>query len=246
VLLAGTLAWCRPLPATDRALAALADTPRVRLVERLTWYELQPTEAATGPVSPGATTKPQPPTEPWPEALIFFPGARVDARAYAAMLRPIAETGILVIVIKEPLGVALFAGSQAGQAIARHPEVKVWVVGGHSLGGVEAARVASSDARISGLVLWAATTDRQLPDRLSALSVSGSDDGLLTPDDVTKGQSLLPTGTDMVQVDGANHACFGDYGAQRGDGPAPADRDAAQAQIRKATITFLDQLAGGS
>ena len=39
--------------------------------------------------------------------LVFVPGARVDPRAYAHILRPLAEAGYLVAVLKEPFGLAL-------------------------------------------------------------------------------------------------------------------------------------------
>ena len=43
----------------------------------------------------------------------FFPGALVDPRAYLALLRPLAERGYLVVVVKPPLGVALLSTADA-------------------------------------------------------------------------------------------------------------------------------------
>ena len=41
--------------------------------------------------------------------MFFQPGARVDPRAYAAILRPLAESGHVVVIVKQPLGIAFLA-----------------------------------------------------------------------------------------------------------------------------------------
>ncbi len=70
---------------------------------------------------------------------IFYPGGHVDARAYAPMLRQIAERGDLVVLVPMPLNLAVFGVNRADQVIAAHPEIEHWVIGGHSLGGAMAS-----------------------------------------------------------------------------------------------------------
>lgn len=261
LVLSAGLAWSRPQPADARALAALVSDAKVKVVERLTWYELAPTDSliaalptptptrapkkatptrAAKTKKPSASPTPRIPPRPRRVGLLFSPGARVDARAYAAMLRPIAEAGVLVVVLKEPFGFALLPDGQASRVQQVHPEITVWVAAGHSLGAVRAAVTAQDQPAFSALVLWAgypaSTTDRA---GLRVLSVSGGQDRLSTPADVETARSLLPADTTYVQVPGANHACFGDYGAQSGDGPVVGSREDAQAQIVKATVGFL-------
>ncbi len=56
-----------------------------------------------------------------------------------------------------PLGLAVLDWDKALEVIEAHPEIRTWVIGGHSLGGAMAARFASRHPdTISGLVLWAA------------------------------------------------------------------------------------------
>lgn len=253
LLVSAGLAWSRPQAADDTALAALFSDQDVAVVERLSWYELAPTEtliAATTPTpTPGKRPSASPsgrPTSPAPArrvGLVFSPGARVDARAYAAMLRPIAETGTLVVVLKEPFGIALLPDGQASRVVQVHPEITVWVSAGHSLGAVRAAQTAQEETAFDAMVMWGGYPGYPAQRRgLKALSVGGGQDGLSTPAEVEAAKSMLPADTVYAQVPGANHACFGDYGVQSGDGTVVGSRDDAQAEIVKLTRDFLATL----
>jgi hypothetical protein len=92
-LLVAALAYARPFVATPIAVSALMAENGVQINERLSWYELTP-------VKQDKTGKAIKPTT----GLIFVPGARVDARPYAHILRPLADAGYLVAVLKEPTG----------------------------------------------------------------------------------------------------------------------------------------------
>ena len=227
VALLGGLLWLRPLGATDVALDALASGNGVEVVQSATRIELRP----TGPLDP--------------TGLVFYPGAKVDARAYAAILRPLAEAGHLVVIVKLPFGIAFTDLDAASSVIAAEQGVDQWVVAGHSLGGVAAARYAGGGHDgVAGLVLWAAYPSdsiAEVPD-LAALSVSGTHDGLTTPAKVDASRTDLPPDTTFVAVPGAVHADFGDYGTQRGDGTPTVSRADAQRQITAATLDFLDGL----
>ena len=234
VLVVCALAWSRPLPADPTALAAMRSQNGVRVADRLTWYEMTPTaEDKAGDLIRPTT------------GFVFVPGARVDPRAYARLLRPLAEAGYLVTVLKEPFGVALADSRHAGRAMAVHPEIGQWVVGGHSLGGVAAASFADEQpqvngAPVAGLVLYAAYPAGRLQRAdLDVTSISGDLDGLTTPEDVAEARDELPPDTSYVVIPGAVHSFFGDYGVQDGDGTPTADRAAAQAQIVEATQAVL-------
>lgn len=171
---------------------------------------------------------------------MFYPGAKVDARAYAALLRPLASAGYLVVVLKEPFGLALLDTKQGQSIPSLHPEITHWAVAGHSLGGVAAASLADQDRDFAGLLLYASQPASRM-DRvnLSVLSVSGANDGLETPAKIQASKADLPPGSKFVEVKGAVHAYFGDYGVQPGDGTPTVARSAAQAQIVAVTRQFL-------
>jgi hypothetical protein len=225
--LAAVVVWLRPFPATSPALAALGSDDVVEVREGSGWIAFVPreAEAATG--------------------LVYSPGARVDVRATAAVLRPVAEAGHVVVALKEPLGVAFTAPDQSAGAMAAFDSVDRWVVGGHSLGGVVAASFAAShDDTVDGLLLHASypSGDISAAD-VAATSVWATNDGLTTPADVEASRADLPAGTRFVEIPGGVHAFFADYGEQPGDGRPMTTRAAAQAQIVDASIEALDRVA---
>jgi pimeloyl-ACP methyl ester carboxylesterase len=180
--------------------------------------------------------------------LVVYPGGLVDPRAYAPVARDIAARGFLVVITPVPLNLAFFAPDRADEVRAAYPMVKRWAVGGHSLGGVAAASFAKRHPdEISGLVLWAsypASTDSLASSDLLVTSISGALDGLSTPAKVAESKALLPPAARFVEIDGANHAQFGWYGPQRGDGTATIGHAEQQRQVVAATIDLLDRVAG--
>ena len=202
------VAYARPLGATPVALAALVPNDQVRIADRITWYEMIPIreDQAGNEILP--TT-----------GLIFVPGARVDARAYAHVLRPLAEAGYFVAVLKEPLGFSILDPDHPESVLAVHPDIAYWALGGHSLGGTTAATAADTHERVNGLVLFGAYPARRIQRTdLKVVSVSGTEDGLTTPAEIERSKADLPPRTQYLEVIGRAHSWFGDYGRQRGDG----------------------------
>jgi pimeloyl-ACP methyl ester carboxylesterase len=178
--------------------------------------------------------------------LIFYPGGRVDFRAYAPALRAVAAAGYPVVLVRVPLNLAVFNPGAAARAVEAYPEISRWVVGGHSLGGAMAAWYAyNNPERASGLVLWASYpagsndfSDTDFP----VLSIYGTNDRVAEPEQVRSAQDLLPADTTWVAIEGGNHAQFGDYGEQAGDGLAAITADEQWDQTARATIEFLERV----
>lgn len=222
VVLAGFAWWLAPFEATDRALVALESDDSVAVTSSISEITMAPVGL---------------PTE---VGVIFQPGARVDARAYARVLRPVAEAGYRVVIVKQPLGIAILASGFAPAWAADHPEVARWVVAGHSLGGVVAAENAATPNAVDDLILWASFPASDLSsEAFGVMSVFGTNDGLTTTEDIEASMGDLPDGASFVAVEGAIHSHFGDYGSQRGDGMPGLSRDEAQALIVQATLDFL-------
>ncbi len=178
--------------------------------------------------------------------LILYPGARVDYRAYAPHAEGIAQAGFTVVVVPMPLNFAFFGVNQVEDVMAAFPEVQTWALGGHSLGGAMAAEFTASNSELlSGLVLWAAypagNTNLSAYEG-SVLSVFASNDGLATLDEINGSEERLPEATIFVEIEDGNHAGFGWYGAQNGDGVAEISQEAQQALIVAATVSFLKGL----
>lgn len=217
----GVTAWLRPFPAVEPALAAMESDGRVVVTESATRIVMEPAEGATG------------------VGVVFYPGARVDPRAYAAHLAQVAETGHPVVIVKEPLGIAFLSlGSLADVSAG---DGGSWVAAGHSLGGTVATLEAES-ASAAGLVLWASYPAGDMSDWDGAvLSVSGSEDGLSTPDAIEASRADLPPDAVFHEVAGATHAQFGSYGEQPGDGFPSIDAGSALMEIAQTTVLFLDE-----
>ncbi|MEV7634906.1 alpha/beta hydrolase [Pseudarthrobacter enclensis] len=239
-----------------RAIGAWAGRAAVlALVAALAWlnpFAYQPGAAAeAGPKSDLVVTETTTSITMTPDGgraptkgLVFYPGARVDARAYQDILAPAVGAGYRVVILKEPLGLSLLDPNQARGAIEDNPDVTTWAVGGHSLGGVAASSFAQDNDNVKGLVLYASYPLDSLRERsgLNVLSVSGTKDGLSTPAKIDASTGLLPADTEFTAVQGGVHAYFGDYGAQSGDGEPGISREDAQEQIAAATVTFLGRL----
>lgn len=233
IVLVAAVAWARPFPPSGGVLAGAQTDIAVKVTETLTWYELAPTarDDAGDLIVPTV-------------GLVFTPGARVDPRAYAGMLSPLAQAGNLVIVLKDPMGIALIDPDHAARPMAVHGEITSWVVGGHSLGGTAAAGFADRDTRVRGLLLWASYPASPLTRTdLWVMSIYGTEDGLATPEKIEQHKSYLPPATQYVAVQGGVHAFFGDYGDQPGDGSPTVARATAQQQIVDASGEFLASFA---
>jgi pimeloyl-ACP methyl ester carboxylesterase len=179
--------------------------------------------------------------------LVLYPGGRVDPRAYAPAGRALAEEGYLVAIVPMPLNLAILAPNRAADVMAAFPEVERWAVGGHSLGGAMAARFAyQNSSATDGLVLWAAypaSTDDLSSYDLAATSISGTRDGLASPDKIEASRPLLPPDTVWVAIEVANHAQFGWYGPQNGDNEATISREEQQAKIVESTAALLSTVS---
>lgn len=174
---------------------------------------------------------------------ILYPGGRVDARSYAPLAREIASRGYLVVLQPMTLNLAVTSPDRASRAIDAHPEIELWAIGGHSLGGAMAADYAASHPDdIAGLALLAAypPDNADLSDAaVEAVSVYGTLDGVLDERRFQDATALLPRETRYIAIQGGNHAQFGDYGEQPGDNPATISADDQLYEAADAIVSML-------
>jgi pimeloyl-ACP methyl ester carboxylesterase len=194
------------------------------------------------------------------QGLVFIPGARVDAYAYMFVLSGIVEReGVTVVITKPTFNLAFFDTRPLSEFTADAPQVTDWFVGGHSLGGVrscmlaedgavtpvdttdvEVSDVGVSDVEVAGLVLFASYCANDVSaTQLPVLSIAGSNDLLSTPQKIRDAAPLLPRDTTFVDIEGGNHAQFGTYGKQSGDGDAAITGKAQRAEITRALAQFF-------
>ncbi len=154
------------------------------------------------------------------DALIFYPGAKVEETAYAPLLHQLAGEGMDVCLVKMPFHLAFFGISKADDLIARY-DYDNWYIGGHSLGGAMAAVYAADEGeKLAGAVLLAAYPTKKLDDSLDVIVIYGSLDGVLNMEKLEEGERYMPEDAVTYRIEGGNHAQFGNYGEQDGDGEA--------------------------
>jgi hypothetical protein len=177
---------------------------------------------------------------------IFYPGGRIEPRSYAPFARDIAAQGYLVVIVPMPLNLAVFGTAAALEVIDVYSEIEHWAVGGHSLGGVAAASFVYDTRGIQGLVLWASYpqggSDLSARADLVVASVYGTND-TATVGGIEQARALLPATTTYTVIEGGNHAQFGWYGEQVGDGEAGVNHEAQQEQTVSATLAVLNHIA---
>lgn len=191
---------------------------------------------------------------------MFYPGGLVDPHAYVEAFADLARTHRHpVVILKVSANLAIWNGSQAIQVQKQLPEVEKWVISGHSLGGVVACMaVAKEPDAFAGLIVMAAYSISPLGDWPQPVMVILAEyDGEDLEIDLQENAANLPPRQDVASVDnfpftstagstivtlikGGNHAQFGSYGPQKGDGTATISRLEQQAEVRGLILAFLE------
>lgn len=168
--------------------------------------------------------------------LIFYPGGLVETQSYAPLMKECAKQGILCVLVKMPFHLAVFNINGADGIIDNY-DIEDWYIGGHSLGGSMAASYVSDHlGEYDGLILLASYSTEDLSQtNLNVLSIYGSEDEVLSIDKYKENILKLPLGYVEHILDGGNHAYFGDYGEQSGDGKANISPD----EQVKATTKYI-------
>lgn len=166
-------------------------------------------------------------------ALIFYPGGKVEATAYAPLLMELSRNGLTCVLLKMPFNLAVLDINAADRVFKQLPEVKHWYIGGHSLGGAMASSYAGKhNDKVQGMVLLGAypVGATEIP----TLAIHGSEDMIL---DTAK----LGAVPNQHVIEGGNHAYFGNYGEQDGDGTAAITREEQQRQTVEEIISFIHE-----
>ncbi|MCR8659772.1 alpha/beta hydrolase [Paenibacillus endoradicis] len=163
--------------------------------------------------------------------LIFYPGGKVEWTAYSVLLEKLSQNGITSVLIKMPFNLAVFDINAANRVYNQLPEINNWMIGGHSLGGAMASSYANDHQDIiNGLVLLGAypVDGNSIP----TIALYGTEDMVLD-------KSKLATTQNQYVIPGGNHAYFGNYGEQKGDGIATITREEQQQLAVEEISTFI-------
>lgn len=163
--------------------------------------------------------------------LIFYPGGKVEASAYLPLLMQLSERGLTCVLVEMPLNLAVFNINAAEKVYDKVPSIKNWYLSGHSLGGAMASSYLDEHAdQIKGLILMGAYPINDAA--VETLVLYGTEDIML---DLSK----LATVKNVFEIKGGNHAQFGNYGDQEGDGVAHMSREEQQVIAVDKILDFI-------
>ena len=173
------------------------------------------------------------PSYPTDTAIIFYPGAKVEAEAYLPLLDQIRQLGVTCILVHMPFHMAIFDANAAEEVMAQFPEYQHWYMAGHSMGGAMASQFAADHPdEVDGLILLGAYLYGDYPEE-DTLTIYGSLNQSV--------EDNIDYTENIVEIEGGNHAQFGNYGPQKGDLPAIITAQEQQKQTVEAIEAFLAQ-----
>lgn len=129
---------------------------------------------------------------------------------------------------------AIFDANAAEKVISQFPEYQNWYIAGHSMGGAMASQFAAEHPdQVDGLILLGAYLYGDYPAE-NTLTVYGSLNQSV--------EDHIQYTENIVEIEGGNHAQFGNYGPQKGDPPAAITAQEQQAQAVDAIESFLQKM----
>jgi len=177
---------------------------------------------------------------------IFYPGGKVDEKAYSYIGSMLAFKGFPVFIVKMPLRLAVFNPNAASKIIESNQQIENWVIGGHSLGGSMAALFAYNNSTdIDGIIFLASYpsgSNNFSNYDVEILSIAGTSDGIINSKNLEDAKLLLPKSAEFIEIQGANHSQFGDYGFQSGDNSSQIDKNIQHELVIKNILNFLEEI----
>ena len=152
-------------------------------------------------------------------AFVFYPGGKVEEEAYAPLLHSLASEGVDVMLVSMPARLAILNSDGAEDVMSEY-EYDHWYIGGHSLGGAASALYASkNEEKFDGIILLGSYSTKTLAG-MRALLIYGTEDRVMDMEAFINSLANVPPNAEEFVIEGGNHAQFGSYGIQRGDGEA--------------------------
>lgn len=208
---------------TTEAVSAMSSNELVEVVSQKDYQAFLPRKEETGK-----------------NGLIFYQGGKVESQAYAPLMQELAEKRFPSYLVDMPFNLAVLDINAADEIISEESDVENWYLAGHSLGGAMASSYAEKNAdQLAGLILLASYSAVDLTESdLPTLLIYGTADEVMNKETYEKNRSIVPNREEVI-LEGGNHAQFGDYGEQAGDGIATMSASEQLKQTVEAIIQFI-------
>ncbi len=178
---------------------------------------------------------------------IIYPGGKVDEVAYITLAKLLNDEGYTSIVAGFPFNIGFLGLNEADGIIEKHSDVEKWVIVGHSLGGVSSAVYANENPdKVDSLVFLSSYSTEDLTDTdINVLSIKASNDTVLNESGYQEAMvnyNEEKNNYREVIIEGGNHAGYGNYGDQEGDGVNEIGHDVQQQIVKDNISEFLTEI----
>ena len=167
--------------------------------------------------------------------IVIIPGGKVKPESYQYLAANLARSGYDVTIVKTLFNVAILTPNYGARFLKDGIDN---VVIGHSLGGTVGSIFSEGDLRVSHIIFLASYPISRVSDK-DVLVITGELDLVLDHERLFESQELMGDNAEKVEIEGGNHAQFGWYGPQKGDGVALIDTKTQQDLVINLIIQFI-------
>lgn len=167
--------------------------------------------------------------------IVFIPGGLVAPDSYKYLAAGLAEEGYTVTIVKVLFNLAILTPNSSKKFI--DPSIDNVIIG-HSLGGVVASMVASGNDDISRIIMLGSYPIQDISDKMS-LFITAEHDIAMDQEKFDDSLKYVNSENIIFDIEGGNHAQFGWYGPQKGDGDAEITTLEEQNIVIDKIIEFL-------
>ena len=167
--------------------------------------------------------------------IVFIPGGLVEPDSYEYLAAALAANGYNVVISKAYFDLAILTPRRAKKFLSADLEN---VIIGHSLGGVVGSMVASGNDLVDQVILLGSYPINDLTDK-DVLIISAEHDLGMNQEEFDASLIYVNEDTSFFHILGGNHAQFGWYGPQKGDGDATLTTNEQQTLVINKILEFL-------
>ncbi|MGL4759254.1 MAG: alpha/beta hydrolase [Patescibacteria group bacterium] len=171
--------------------------------------------------------------------MIFLSGGLVEEKSYLYNMSFLVENYQIQIIIPKIKYKLAFFDQEAIDRTVKNYNLKRYFVGGHSLGGVVACYHTKNNPKTLGLILMASYCDESISQyKGQVLQVTSTNDKVIDQQKLESKSTNLPDNYKTYFINGGNHAQFGTYGQQRGDGESSLTVEDFLSELSMAFLEF--------
>lgn len=167
--------------------------------------------------------------------IVIVPGGKVDPKSYQYLALKLANEGYDVTIVKTLFNLAILTPNYSARFLKDDIEN---VVIGHSLGGTVGSIFSAGDSRVSEIIFLASYPISDVSDK-RVLIITAQFDLVLDKNSIYDNEDLLPEDYLLLELSGGNHAQFGWYGPQKGDGEALISNKTQQGLVIDQILLFI-------